>query len=72
MSRITSKGQVTIPKEIRERFGFDPGDEIQFTVLDNHVVVRKKSLRSRLENWVGAIKLDADADTFVDDLRGIG
>jgi antitoxin PrlF len=70
MSRITSKGQVTIPKELREKFGFDPGDEIQFTVLDGRLVVRKKSLKSLLEKWVGALKIDSDVDTFIDDLRG--
>ncbi|MBN1552927.1 AbrB/MazE/SpoVT family DNA-binding domain-containing protein [bacterium] len=70
MSRITSKGQVTIPKEIREKFGFDPGDEIQFTVLDGRVIVQKKSLRSRLANWVGAINIGTEVDTFVSDLRG--
>lgn len=70
MSKITTKGQVTIPKEIRKKFGFDPGDEIQFTVLNGRVIVQKKSLKSRLENWIGVIKIDSDVDTFIDDLRG--
>lgn len=38
--RLTSKGQVTIPLEIREQFGLHPGDEVEF-VLDEqglHVV----------------------------------
>lgn len=30
--RITSKGQVTIPIEIRERFGLLPGMEVEFAV----------------------------------------
>ena len=30
--RITSKGQVTIPAEIRERFGFLPDTEVEFVV----------------------------------------
>jgi AbrB family looped-hinge helix DNA binding protein len=33
--RLTSKGQVTIPIEVREEFGLRPGDEIEF-VLDEH------------------------------------
>jgi AbrB family looped-hinge helix DNA binding protein len=32
--RVTSKGQVTIPQEIRERFGFMPETEIDFVVDD--------------------------------------
>ena len=30
--RITSKGQVTIPQHIRERFGFLPETEVEFRV----------------------------------------
>ena len=35
--RITSKGQVTIPREIRERFGFLPNTEVEFVVKRNTV-----------------------------------
>lgn len=30
MPRVTTKGQVTIPKEIREELGIEPGDEVMF------------------------------------------
>lgn len=30
MSRVTSKGQVTIPKAVREDLGIRPGDEVDF------------------------------------------
>jgi AbrB family looped-hinge helix DNA binding protein len=36
--RITSKGQVTIPQEVRERHGFLPGTEIHF--IDDGTAVR--------------------------------
>ena len=29
-ARISSKGQLTIPQEIRERYGLDTGDEVEF------------------------------------------
>jgi AbrB family looped-hinge helix DNA binding protein len=35
--RITSKGQVTIPAEIRERFGLLPDTEVEFVVEGNTV-----------------------------------
>lgn len=28
--RVTSKGQVTIPKEVRDKLGIEPGDEVGF------------------------------------------
>ncbi|MDX8411004.1 MAG: AbrB/MazE/SpoVT family DNA-binding domain-containing protein [Mariprofundaceae bacterium] len=45
--RITSKGQVTIPKELRERFGFQPETEIEFIAEGNalRVVRAPKSRR---------------------------
>ena len=36
--RVTSKGQVTIPQEIRERAGFLPGTELEFRLGDDGVV----------------------------------
>ncbi len=39
--RITSKGQVTIPQDIRERFGFLPHTEVEFVVENDRVVIRK-------------------------------
>ena len=39
--RITSKGQVTIPQAIRDRFGLTPGIEVEFVPVDQQVVVRR-------------------------------
>lgn len=39
--RITSKGQVTIPVEIRERLGLLPNSEVEFAVEGNVVRIRK-------------------------------
>jgi antitoxin PrlF len=36
---LTSKGQVTIPKEIRDALGLAPGDRILFRVKENGEVV---------------------------------
>lgn len=41
-SRITTKGQVTIPKEVRDRLGVKAGDVITYELQENgSVVVRK-------------------------------
>jgi len=41
--KITSKGQVTIPQEIRERHGFLPGTEVHFEDQGDHVRLVKRS-----------------------------
>jgi AbrB family looped-hinge helix DNA binding protein len=40
-SRVNTKGQVTIPKALRERFGFRPGDEIEFIEVEGGLRVQK-------------------------------
>jgi AbrB family looped-hinge helix DNA binding protein len=39
--RITSKGQVTIPREIRERFGLLPNTDVEFVVRRNTIQLVK-------------------------------
>lgn len=41
--KMTEKGQVTIPKPLRERYGLVPGTEIRFVEREHRVVVEKAS-----------------------------
>lgn len=45
--RVTSKGQVTIPIEIRRQAGLLPDTEVEFVLVNGNVVVRKASGTSR-------------------------
>lgn len=46
--RITSKGQVTIPQEIRQRAGLAPNMEVEFAIEKDKIVLRKaKTQKSR-------------------------
>jgi AbrB family looped-hinge helix DNA binding protein len=40
---VTSKGQVTIPKDIRRRLGIRAGSRIEFVLVDDHVEMRVTS-----------------------------
>lgn len=46
MPRMTIKGQVTIPKKIRDKFGVKPGDLVDFIIEDERVylVFRKGTI----------------------------
>lgn len=46
MPRVTSKGQVTIPKEIREALGIEPGDEVSFEETETGYTIRKHGPRT--------------------------
>lgn len=43
MPRVTTKGQVTIPKEIRDALGIEPGDEIAFEEAESGVKIEKRA-----------------------------
>ncbi len=45
--RVTSKGQVTIPVEVREKAGLLPNTEVEFAVRGNVVVLRKAAKTAR-------------------------
>ncbi len=38
IATLTGKGQVTLPKSIREKLNLDKGDKVDFVILDNGVV----------------------------------
>jgi AbrB family looped-hinge helix DNA binding protein len=39
-TRLSTKGQLVIPKEIRERHGWEPGVELEIADLGDHIEVR--------------------------------
>lgn len=45
--RLTSKGQVTIPLEIRRRLGLEPGTRVEFDVVGGAVRMRKAEQQDR-------------------------
>jgi|HubBroStandDraft_5_1064220.scaffolds.fasta_scaffold216775_2 antitoxin PrlF len=48
VSTVTSKGQITIPKQIRDRLRLQPGHRVEFEVdRQGHVVMRAKNVDIR-------------------------
>jgi len=72
VSRVNTKGQVTIPKVLRERFGFRPGDEIEFIEVEGGLRVQKRwegSPFSRYRGYLSHLK-GQDPDTLLEAMRG--
>jgi AbrB family looped-hinge helix DNA binding protein len=46
---LTSKGQTTIPKEIRDGLGLQPGDRMTFTLMPDSTVVMRVKTRSVMD-----------------------
>jgi antitoxin PrlF len=71
---VTSKGQVTIPKPVRDRLGIKPGNAVEFElVLDGRVVLRKVGARrphSRFEILRGRAGKGLSTDEIMALTRG--
>jgi antitoxin PrlF len=48
-ARITSQGQITVPKSVRDAMGVRPGDELEFEPAGEAYLVRPRTRRSILE-----------------------
>ena len=60
-ARITSKGQITIPKQVRERLGVEPGDALDFHFEDGRLEVRPVR-RRRLNEFRGRFRVKRALD----------
>jgi len=56
VAKVTSKGQVTIPKRVRERLGVQPGEDVGFEEKDGVIFIKKALTKSPFDKWVGKLK----------------
>jgi AbrB family looped-hinge helix DNA binding protein len=74
--KIGERGQVTIPKEIRDRFGLRPETEVEFRVVKDAIILEKKPKRLNLNKWKGHCKGSLSrlgyesVNDFIEDVRG--
>jgi AbrB family looped-hinge helix DNA binding protein len=71
VTKVSSKGQVVIPKEIRERLGILPGEKIIVMTRDDEIVLkkaRKLRLEELSEKIVGVTERNKiDAEKLIDE-----
>lgn len=85
MSRMTSKGQVTIPKKMRDHLGLKPGSTVEFHYAgDGRIVLRadhdvsarehaereRKRMEKALAELRGSLDLGMTTDEFMRFVRG--
>jgi len=46
--KVGDRGQVTIPKELRERRGIEGGDEVEFVEVDGEIIIKPPTDKERL------------------------
>ena len=69
-SKVTDKGQVTIPKLHRDRLGIRPGEEVEFDLEDGRLVLRRVVPSDPLRRLLGLIREPVDVDNYLAETRG--
>ena len=69
-SVVSEKGQVTIPKQLRDRLGIRPGQALEFTEERGRLVATKARVEESVSSVYGILDLGRSTDEIVADLRG--
>lgn len=67
---VSEKGQVTIPKPLRDRLGILPGEQLEFEEEAGRLVARKLVARDAIDELYGSLDLGMTTDEFMDEVRG--
>jgi len=69
-SVVSEKGQVTIPKKIRDRLGIRPGGSVEFREEHGRLIVEKAASRDVVDELYGIVASKQSTDEFIAELRG--
>jgi AbrB family looped-hinge helix DNA binding protein len=70
VSKVSEKGQITIPKPLRESLGIEAGEEMAFEERDGTIVVRRTGRSTPIRRLVGLVRERVDVDAYLADARG--
>jgi len=73
MATVTSKGQITLPRKIRDALGLIPGSRVELTLEQGQAVLRKQVDAEVFERWRGHLRgklLGGTVDDTIELLRG--
>jgi len=71
-AKVTSKGQITIPKNIREKLGIRSGENVSFEEKDGVFFIKKAVRKSPFDKWKGKLEMlkDKGSDMVIKEVRG--
>ena len=71
-AKIAERGQVTIPKPLREKLGLRPGTRLDFVIENGKLVAVKADESDPVAKVTGCLKMNKSTETFLEELRGKG
>jgi AbrB family looped-hinge helix DNA binding protein len=67
---VSEKGQVTIPKLLRQRLGIKPGQVLEFTEEKGRLIAKKSNIADPVTSVTGVIRTHLTTDQMMKLLRG--
>ena len=69
--RISERGQITIPKRLRERFGLNHNVEVELTPTEGGLLIHKQTAaRHPVEQVYAILDSGEDTDSYIEEIRG--
>ena len=69
--RVSERGQITIPKHLRERFGMHRNVEIDITPTDRGLLIQKRTTAQHpVERIYGILGRGGNTDDYIEEIRG--
>ena len=69
--RISERGQITIPKRFRDRFGMNKDVEVEITPTEHGLLIQKRSAAQHpVERVSGILDGAFDIDQYMEEIRG--
>lgn len=67
---VSEKGQITIPKRVRDSLGVRAGDVLELKEVDGSFVATKITQGRTFRSLVGLLNNPSSSDEFLDEIRG--
>lgn len=69
--RISERGQITIPKQLRDRFGMNCNVEVEITPTNHGLLIRKRTASNHpVERLYAILGRSGNTDDYIKDIRG--
>ena len=66
---VSEKGQITIPKALRDRLGIRPGQELEVKEDHGRLILVKVIEEDPIDRAFGILKLDKSTDEIMEEMR---
>ncbi len=68
--KISERGQITIPKNLRDKFGLNRNVEVELTATQEGVLIHKRpQINHPVDQVHGILKRPSSTDAYLDEIR---